>query len=110
MSPAKAGGNGNGKAAVKKKEENLLLFRFVSSKKDAKLINVIALLSGLTSLSLIGGGVYLYTQKDALVEGAITKVTESQAVGAVSNALPGMLDGAMPEMPEVTGPAIPTLP
>ena len=40
-----------------------------------KLINVIALLSGLTSLSLIGGGVYLYTQKDALVEGAITKVT-----------------------------------
>ena len=74
-----------------------------------KLINVIALLSGLTSLSLIGGGAYLYTQKDALVEGAVTKVTEA-AVTAVSNALPGMLDAAMPEMPEVTGPAIPKLP
>ena len=80
-----------------------------AQRKMQKLINVIALLSGLTSLSLIGGGVYLYTQKDALVEGAITKVTEA-AVGAVSNALPGMLDGAMPEMPEVTGPSIPTLP
>ena len=71
-----------------------------------KLINVIALLSGLTSLGLIGGGAYLYTQKDALVEGAITKVTEA-AVDAVTNALPGMLDSAMPELPEVTGPAVP---
>lgn len=71
-----------------------------------KLINVVALLSGLTSLGLIGGGAYLYTQKDVLVEGAITKVTEA-AVGAVTDALPGMLDGAMPELPEVTGPALP---
>jgi|TARA_B100000035_G_scaffold167880_1_gene143279 hypothetical protein len=74
-----------------------------------KLINVIALLSGLTSLGLIGGGAYLYTQKDALVEGAITKVTEA-AVGAVTNALPGMLDAAMPELPEVTGGALPVAP
>ena len=61
-----------------------------------KLINVIALLSGLTSLGMIGGGAYLYTQKDALVQGAVT------------NALPGMLDSAMPELPEVTGPAMPS--
>ncbi len=74
-----------------------------------KLINVIALLSGLTSLGLIGGGAYLYTQKDALVEGAITKVTEA-AVSAVSGALPGMLDAAMPELPDVTGGAIPDTP
>ena len=74
-----------------------------------KLINVIALLSGLTSLAVLGGGAYLYTQKDALVESAITKVTEA-AVGAVTNALPGMLDSAVPELPEVTGPAIPKLP
>ena len=74
-----------------------------------KLINVVALLSGLTSLGLIGGGVYLYTQKDALVEGAITKVTEA-AVSAVSGALPGMLDGAMPEMPDITGGPVPGVP
>ena len=74
-----------------------------------KVINVIALLSGLTSLAVLGGGAYLYKQKDALVESAITKVTEA-AVGAVTNALPGMLDSAVPELPEVTGPAIPKLP
>jgi len=72
-----------------------------------KVINVIALLSGLTSLAVIGGGAYLYTQKDALVENAINKVTKA-AVEGVSNALPGMLDSAMPELPEVTGPAMPS--
>ena len=41
-----------------------------------KVINVIALLSGLTSLGMIGGGAYLYTQKDALVQGAVDKVTD----------------------------------
>ena len=72
-----------------------------------KLINIVALLSGLTSLGLIGGGAYLYTQKDALVENAINKVTKA-AVEGVSNALPGMLDAAMPSVPEVTGPAVPS--
>ena len=71
-----------------------------------KLINVIALLSGLTSLAVLGGGAYLYTQKDALVESAINKVTKA-AVEGVSNALPGMLDAAMPDIPEVTGPSLP---
>ena len=74
-----------------------------------KVINVIALLSGLTSLGMIGGGVYLYTQKDALVQGAVDKVTEA-ATEAITKALPGMLDSAMPELPSSTGPAIPKLP
>ena len=74
-----------------------------------KVINVIALLSGLTSLAVLGGGVYLYTQKDALVQGAVNKVTEA-ATEAITKALPGMLDSAMPELPSSTGPAIPKLP
>jgi hypothetical protein len=74
-----------------------------------KLINVIALLSGLTSLAVLGGGAYLYTQKDALVQGAVSKVTEA-ATEAITKALPGMLDSAMPELPSSTGPAIPKLP
>ena len=74
-----------------------------------KVINVIALLSGLTSLGMIGGGVYLYTQKDALVQGAVNKVTEA-ATDAITKALPGMLDASMPELPSSTGPAIPKLP
>ena len=74
-----------------------------------KLINVVALLSGLTSLGVVSGGVYLYTQKDVLVENAINKVTKA-AVESVSNALPGMLDSVIPkppELPKQTGGVIP---
>ena len=72
-----------------------------------KLVNVIALLSGLTSLAVIGGGVYLYKNADVLMEDARKKVT-SAAVEAVQSALPNMLESAMPKMPEVTGGAIPS--
>lgn len=74
-----------------------------------KLINVVALLSGLTSLGVVSGGVYLYTQKDVLVENAINKVTKA-AVEGVSNALPGMLDSVIPKppkLPKQTGGVIP---
>ena len=74
-----------------------------------KLINVVALLSGLTSLSLIGGGVFLYLNKDALIEQAKSAATKA-ATEAVAGALPGMLDAAMPAMPEVTGGALPAAP
>ena len=71
-----------------------------------KIVNVIALLSGLTSLAVIGGGVYLYKNADVMMEEARGKIT-SAAVEAVSGALPGLIDAAMPELPEVTGPALP---
>ncbi|AMO43192.1 hypothetical protein R1080702_183 [Cyanophage S-RIM32] len=74
-----------------------------------KLINLIALLSGLVSLSVLGGGAYLYLNKDTIVEDAKAKVTKA-VTEAVTEALPGMIDGAMPEMPEVTGGALPTGP
>ena len=72
-----------------------------------KLINVVALLSGLTSLAVIGGGVYLYKNADVLMEDARKKVTTA-AVEAIQSALPSILDSAMPDIPEVTGPAVPT--
>ena len=71
-----------------------------------KLINVVALLSGLTSLGLIGGGAYLLLNKDVLIDQAKTAAAKA-ATEAVAGALPGMLDAAMPKMPEVTGPAVP---
>jgi len=74
-----------------------------------KVINVIALLSGLTSLAVIGGGVYLYKNADIMMEEAREKLSAA-AVEAVSGALPGLIDAAMPNVPEVTGPSIPTLP
>ena len=71
-----------------------------------KVINVIALLSGLTSLAIIGSGVYLYKNADVMIEEAKKNVADA-AVEAVTGALPGLLDAAMPDIPEVTGPAVP---
>jgi len=74
-----------------------------------KIVNIIALLSGLTSLSLIGGSAYVLLNKDALIEQAKSAASKA-ATEAVAGALPGMLNSAMPkppEMPKVTGPALP---
>ena len=71
-----------------------------------KVINVIALLSGLTSLTVIGGGVYLYKNADVMIEDARKNVANA-AVEAISEALPGLIDAAMPDIPEVTSPDVP---
>jgi hypothetical protein len=71
-----------------------------------KLVNVVALLSGLVSLSVVGGGAYLYLNKDAMIEDVRVKATE-EITKAITEALPGMIDSAMPEMPEVTGGIVP---
>tara|TARA_B100000676_G_scaffold274312_1_gene293681 strand:- start:1200 stop:1451 length:252 start_codon:yes stop_codon:yes gene_type:complete len=68
-----------------------------------KLINVIALLSGLTSLAVIGGGVYVVMNQDAWREAAKERLTELVA-GAITDELPGMMDGLMPLE---TGPSVP---
>jgi len=76
-----------------------------------KIINLIALLSGLTSLAVVGGGVYLYKNADVLIEDAREKATQA-AVEAVSAALPKLVEAAMPDVPELpttTGPAIPNV-
>ena len=74
-----------------------------------KVINILAVLSFLGTASIIGGGVYVYLQKDALIESAREKVAKA-AAEAIAGALPGMLDAAVPELPEVTGPAVPAMP
>jgi len=74
-----------------------------------KLINGIALLSSLVSLSVLGGGVYLYVQKDTLIEQSRERVTAA-ITEAVTSALPAMVDAAVPEVPEMpsaTGGALP---
>ena len=67
-----------------------------------KLVNVVALLSGLVSLSVVGGGAYLYLNKDAMIEDVRVKATE-EITKAITEALPGMIDSAMPELPKMTG-------
>ena len=71
-----------------------------------KVINVLAVLSFLGTASIIGGGYYLYTQKDPIIEGMKEKIVTA-ATKAISDALPDMLDAAMPELPNTTGPAVP---
>ena len=71
-----------------------------------KVINVLALASFAISTAIVGGGAYVYLNKDAMIESAKQAATKA-ATEAVTSALPGLLDAAMPEMPEVTGGAIP---
>ena len=71
-----------------------------------KVINVLAVLSFVGVAGIIGGGAYVYTQRDALIESAKGKIAAA-ATEAIAGALPGMLDAAMPELPNVTGGAVP---
>ena len=71
-----------------------------------KIVNVLALSSFVVSAAVVGGGVYVYLNKDAMVESAKEKITKA-ATEAIAGALPGMLDAAMPELPSATGGAIP---
>lgn len=71
-----------------------------------KLINVLALLSFGVSAAVVGGGAYVYLNKDSLIEGAKEKVTKA-VTDAVTEALPGMIQGSMPKvpkLPKMTGP------
>jgi hypothetical protein len=74
-----------------------------------KVINLLAVLSFVGTAGIIGGGYYLYTQKDAIIDGMKEKIVTA-ATEAIADALPGMMDAAMPELPGVTGGAIPSTP
>ena len=67
-----------------------------------KIINVLAISSFAISLTVVGGGVYLYTQKDAIIENVKSKVMKS--------VMPSIGGGITDAIPKSTGPAIPTLP
>ena len=71
-----------------------------------KLINVLAISSFVVSGAVIGGGVFLYTQKDALIDKVKDSIKE-QVLGGVTDALPGMVGDAVPDLPSATGPALP---
>ena len=63
-----------------------------------KLVNGIALLSGLVSLSVVGSGVYLYLNKDALIETARENAIET-VTKTITESLPGLIKSSLPEMP-----------
>ena len=67
-----------------------------------KIINVLAISSFAISLSVVGGGVYLYTQKDAIIDGVKSKIMKA--------VMPDIGGGISDALPDMTGPAMPTLP
>ena len=55
-----------------------------------KVINAMAVLSFIGTASIIGGGVYVYTQRDALVEQAKERITAE-----LEKAIPEIITGAL---------------
>ena len=77
-----------------------------------KIIDAMAIASFVVSAAVVGSGVYLYTQKDVLIERARERATEAitEAVaGAVGGALTGGLTGGG-GIPAPSSPAGPGLP
>ena len=74
-----------------------------------KAINLLAVLSFMGTVGIIGTGTVVYLRRDAIVERVKENVAKA-ATEAIAGALPGMLDAAMPELPGATGGAVPALP
>ena len=72
-----------------------------------KVINVLAVLSFLGTASILATSGYVYWRKDAIAEQVTENITKA-ATAAIADALPGMLDAAMPELPAATGGAVPS--
>ena len=71
-----------------------------------KVINVLSITSFVISASVVGAGIFVYANKDALIESAKEKIMKQAgeaAAGAVLNKLP------TPSLPKTTGLAIPPL-
>tara|TARA_Y100000004_G_scaffold65665_1_gene73697 strand:+ start:370 stop:603 length:234 start_codon:yes stop_codon:yes gene_type:complete len=71
-----------------------------------KVINVLAVLSFLGTAGIVGGGAFVYLNREALAEQARERITKA-ATAAITEALPSMLDAATPELPKATGGALP---
>ena len=71
-----------------------------------KIINTIAIASGVVSLTVIGLGGYVFIRKDAIIDGVKSKIIESVS-GKMGDMLPGIVGGSIPD---ATGPALPSAP
>ena len=73
-----------------------------------KIVNGIAIASGVISLTVVGTIGYVFIRKDAIIENVKSKVMES-VMGSVGDALPDVMGDVLPD---VTGPAapVPTMP
>ena len=63
-----------------------------------KLINGLAVFSGLVSIALVGTAATIYVQRDSIIENTKSKVTE-EITKSITAALPGIVGEMMPEVP-----------
>ena len=64
-----------------------------------KIVNGIAIASGVVSLTVVGLGGYVFIRKDAIIENVKSKVLESVLPGGLGGALGGIGEG-LPTSPD----------
>ena len=67
-----------------------------------KIINGIAIFSGVVALSVVGVGGYVFIRKDAIIDSVNEKVMDA--------VMPDIGGGIMEGIPDMTGDAIPNVP
>jgi hypothetical protein len=70
-----------------------------------KIVNIIAVASGVVSLAVVGSGLYVYVNRGAIVDGV-----KSQVMEAVTGSLGGLGSGLAPELPVGTNDLSPSAP
>ena len=64
-----------------------------------KIVNIVAIASGVISLTVVGSGLYVYVQRDQLIDNV-----KSQVLKSVTGSLPGLVDT---KIPSTTGGVVP---
>ena len=75
-----------------------------------KIINVIAIASGVVSLTVVGLGGYVFIRKDAIIENVKGKIMKSVMPGGIGGALGGGLGLPSPSTGVPSSPKTPSLP
>ena len=75
-----------------------------------KIVNGIAIASGVVSITVVGIAGYVYIRKDAIIENVKSKVMESVLPGGIGGALGGGLGLPSPSSPIPASPASPEVP
>jgi len=70
-----------------------------------KIVNGLAIFSGLVSLTVVGAGGWIYLEKDNIVDGIKTQMINS-VTDVITGSLPGLVDSSIPELPGTTGGAL----
>ena len=72
-----------------------------------KLVNVLAVASSVVSLAVVGSGLYVFANKDAIIENVKQQAMEAVLGGGLGGSLGG---GLTPELPTGTNDLSPTAP